>query len=230
MRRVAISQSNYIPWIGYFELINSVDTFILFENVQFTNRDWRNRNRIKSPQGAQWLTIPVVHKHRTLIRDVTISSVDWNRDHREVIRRNYSRAKAFQEIYPHIGDLYNSLSNIKFLSEVNECILRDLCSLFGVQTEIVAARWDLDLNLNPNEKILQICNDFSATKYITGPKALSYLDFGQFSNSKIEIEVFQYSKFEYQQQWSEFIPNLSIIDVLLNVGLSETRRKIQGYA
>ena len=97
MKKIAISQSNYIPWKGYFDLINSVDEFILYDDMQYTKRDWRNRNKIKTPQGLQWLTIPVhtKAKYYQKISEVMISDKDWATEHWQKIKQNYFKAKFF---------------------------------------------------------------------------------------------------------------------------------------
>lgn len=110
MKKVAILQSNYIPWKGYFDLIGAVDEFILYDDMQYTRRDWRNRNQIKTPQGVQWLTVPVrvKGKYEQKIRDTEIDGSDWAVAHWKALVQNYARAPHFAEIAAWLEPLYLS--------------------------------------------------------------------------------------------------------------------------
>src|SRR5260221_12211734 len=145
MKKIAIVQSNYIPWKGYFDLINSVDEFILYDDMQFTRRDWRNRNKIKTKDGVQWVTIPVAVKGKYLqkINETQISEPDWGRRHLETLRANYLKSPYFHEYENLLRDLYLSNPSL-YLSEVNYRFLKAICDLLGINTMI---SWSSDYEL-----------------------------------------------------------------------------------
>ena len=134
MKKVAICQSNYIPWIGYFELISSVSDFVFLDNVQYTRRDWRNRNQIKTPQGKLWLTINVkVDNDSELIQEVQFVDTDWKSEHLEAIRRNYRRSKFFDSIFPEIEQMYQSFDGFS-LSQFNQHLICNISALLVIVT------------------------------------------------------------------------------------------------
>ena len=142
MRKVAIVQSNYIPWEGYFDLINSVDEFILFDDMQYTKRDWRNRNKIKTSQGLIWLTIPVQVKGKYFqaINDTEISDQTWNQVHWKSILNNYVNANYFSDYKEIFEDLYLNC-NEQFLSQINYRFLTRICDILGIKTQISWLIW-----------------------------------------------------------------------------------------
>jgi hypothetical protein len=175
-KRIAILQSNYIPWKGYFDLINLVDEFILFDNAQYTRRDWRNRNIIKSPTGPTWLSIPVEVKGKYFqeIKDTVISDRAWNRKHWKTIVHCYSKARHFSLYREMFEDLYLK-TNETHLSRINYRFLKAICRLLGVNTKIT---WSLDYELtgDKTERLVNLCKQVGATEYLSGPAAKPYLD------------------------------------------------------
>ena len=170
-KRVAILQSNYIPWKGYFDLINLVDEFILFDDMQYTRRDWRNRNQIKTRTGLQWLTIPVVVKGNFFqkIKDTRISDPGWAKRHWDSIVHNYSKATHFA-LY---RELFESLylgSQESFLSQINYAFVTAICKILGINTQI---SWSYDYTSveGKTERLVSICKQARATTYISGPAA-----------------------------------------------------------
>lgn len=159
MKKVAILQSNYIPWKGYFDMIASVDEFILYDDMQYTKRDWRNRNQIKTPQGVQWLTIPVrvKGKYHQKIRETEIEGSDWVESHWRYLVQNYSRSPYFKEIVEWLEPLYfNDIPT--HLSQVNRRFIEAICKYLSIST-VISNSWDYNLvdeikGLNmPNRKI-----------------------------------------------------------------------------
>src|SRR5450830_435886 len=137
MKKVAILQSNYIPWKGYFDMIAAVDEFILYDDMQYTRRDWRNRNQIKTPQGVQWLTVPVLvkGKYYQKIRDTQIEGADWMGAHWKALSQNYRRAKCFEEIAAWLEPLYFS-SSYTHVSQLNRRFIEAICHYMGINTAI----------------------------------------------------------------------------------------------
>src|SRR5438105_5642902 len=136
--KVAISQPTYLPWLGYFDLIDQVDSFVLLDSVQFEKQSWQQRNRIKTPTGLQWLTVPVIFNGRfgQHIRDVEIREPDFWRKHLRAIELNYRRTKYFDRYYPELSGLLSSQMSGAFLVELSGRIIQWFCEILGIQTKI----------------------------------------------------------------------------------------------
>lgn len=219
MKRIAIVQSNYIPWKGYFDLIRSVDEFILLDEVQYTRRDWRNRNRIKTPQGTKWVTIPVKVRGRyhQRIDETTIDDPGWAKNHWETLHHFYRASAAFDEIAPRIESLYASVDSAS-LSEVNRRFLEEICAILGIETRF---SWSTDYGAEgaKGERILNLCLSAGADVYVSGPSARDYLDEAPFEDAGVRVEWFDYSGYpEYPQLHPPFVHEVSIVDLLFNTG------------
>ena len=223
-KRVAIVQSNYIPWKGYFDLINLVDEFILFDNMQYTRRDWRNRNIIKSPTGPMWLTIPVEVKGKYFqeIKDTVISDPAWNRKHWKTIVHCYSKARYFALYRELFEDLYLNTSEMH-LSRVNYRFLKAICRLLGVNTKIA---WSMDYGLtgDKTERLVNLCKQVGATEYLSGPAAKPYLDQDLLAREGISLVYMDYSGYpEYRQLYPPFESQVSMVDLIFNEGPDATK-------
>lgn len=220
-KSVAISQSNYIPWKGYFDNIALVDEFILYDDVQYTRRDWRNRNQIKTAQGLLWLTIPVEVKGKYLqkIKDTKICGKDWATDHLKSIKINYSRAAHFKEVYPWIESLYMKAAEMTFLSDVNYIFLSEICHYLHIDTTLRFSSEIPYSSEDRNMRLIEICRHLNTTKYYSGQAAKSYMDVELFRQYGIQVEWYDYSGYsEYEQLYPPFVHSVSIIDLLLNQG------------
>ena len=218
-KRVAIVQSNYIPWRGYFDLMNLADEFILFDDMQYTRRDWRNRNLIKSPAGLKWLTVPVQVSGKYLqpIKDTVVSDSTWNRRHWKTIVHCYSKAEFFEHYKDWLEELYLGVKE-KRLSRINYRFLKAICDLLGIKTEI---KWSMDYDLagDKTERLAGLCEQAGAAEYLSGPAAKVYLDEAQFTRRGITVSYMDYSGYpEYHQLNPPFAPNVSILDLILNEG------------
>ncbi len=218
-KRVAIVQSNYIPWRGYFDLISQVDEFILFDDVQYTSRDWRNRNRIKTPNGSIWLTIPVEVKGKRdqKIKDTVISDPGWNRNHWKSIVYNYAKTKYFSRYKELFEELYLSC-NERLLSQVNYRFLTSICELLGIETKFV---WSSEYCLveGKTERLIDLCKQAGANEYLSGPTARGYLDEELFRSEGIALRYMDYSGYpEYRQSYPPFDSHVSIVDLIFNEG------------
>jgi hypothetical protein len=223
-KKVAIVQSNYIPWKGYFDLINSVSEFILFDDMQYTKRDWRNRNKIKTQNGLMWLTIPVrvKNRYRQKIREVVISDPRWNHRHWKSIVHNYSRAKYFP-VYRELFDGLYLGSTERFLSQINYRFLTAVCEILGISTKL---SWSMDYRLveGKTERLVDLCKQAGATEYISGPTAKGYIDEELFRSEGITLRYMDYSGYpEYTQLFPPFEHHVSIIDLIFNEGPNAPR-------
>lgn len=214
MKKVAILQSNYIPWKGYFDIINSVDTFIIYDEVQYTKNDWRNRNKIKTSQGIQWLTIPVNHKSLDQkIFETKVSLNNWNKKHWSSIKTNYGKAENFKTFKDQVENLYLGIST-PFLTEINKIFIHEINNIFGINTEILDSR-ELNLKGDKNEKLIDAIKKVGGNYYISGSSAKSYLNEELFYHENIQVEWKNYSNYlEYNQIHPPFDHFVSILDLI----------------
>ena len=224
MKRVIVTQSNYIPWKGYFDSMALVDEFILYDDVQYNRRSWRNRNLIKTPQGLLWLTIPVEAKFHHKIREVKVSESNWARKHLGSIRQNYIKSRYFRDYYPILEELYQKASAFTYLTDINYFLLQGIRDLLGITTPLKFC-WEYAYQSNDRSlRLLEICQSAGATDYYTGPAAKAYMDVELFERNGIRIHWLDYSGYpEYPQLYPPFKHEMSIIDLLLNCGAESPR-------
>lgn len=224
MKKVAIVQSNYVPWKGYFDLIAAVDEFILYDDMQYTRRDWRNRNRIKTPQGLQWITVPVEvkGKYAQTIFETRIADSDWAEKHWKSLELNYARAPHFSEVASWLKPLYLERDH-SLLSEMNRSLIAAICAYLGIETSITLSS-DYRLEDGKTERLAGLVRQAGGDAYLSGPAARDYLDAEVFAREKIELSWFDYSGYpEYPQLWGDFEHGVTILDLLFNCGSNAYR-------
>ncbi len=217
-KKIAAIQSSYIPWKGYLDIINSVDEFVLYDDVQYTKKNWRNRNRIKSQSGSQWLTIPVIYKtHDQKIQDTEVVNNAWKRKHWRSIAYNYQKAKYFQDYKDFFEDLYLGTEE-KFLSKINYRFLNGICKILGVHTKLSFSK-DFDLAEDKVERVIDLCKQTGATEFLSGPVAKPYLDEQSFAKEGIRLTWMDYLGYpEYDQLYPPFDHYVTVLDVIFNCG------------
>jgi hypothetical protein len=220
MKKIAILQSNYIPWRGYFDMIRSVDEFILYDDMQYTRRDWRNRNLVKSPQGLHWLTIPVEVKGKfdQKIKDTKISKKNWARDHWKTTQLYYSKAPHFKEYESVFEKAFQECESIDLLSQVNFKWIQLICDLLQIPTKL---SWSSDYQLKEGktERLIGLCQSAEATHYLSGPAAKDYIVNQLFDDAGIGLEYINYEGYqEYPQLYGKFEHGVTILDLLFNTG------------
>jgi hypothetical protein len=218
--RVGIIQSNYIPWKGYFDFIASVDHFVLLDEVQYTRRDWRNRNKIKTATGLRWLTIPVdvSGKYTQAIEQTRIADPGWADEHSAALRHAYARAPHFKDQWQWIDDLYQRAKSVPLLSDVNELFLRGIAERLHILTPVSRSS-SYATTTGKNERLLSICEQLGATSYLSGPAAAGYLDVALWTERGVKVEFMSYTGYpEYPQLHGAFEHGVSILDLLLNTG------------
>jgi len=224
VKKVAIVQSNYIPWKGYFDMIAAVDEFILYDDMQYTRRDWRNRNQIKTPQGGQWLTVPVLvkGKYHQKIRETEIDGTDWAAAHWKTLAQNYRRAPHFAEIASWLEPLY-LVKSFEHISQLNRSFIEAICVYLGIKTTITNS-WDYTLLDGKTERLADLCMQAGGTEYLSGPAAKDYVDEQVFVDLGINLTWFDYVGYpEYPQLWGEFVHGVTILDLLFNCGKDASR-------
>lgn len=217
MKKVAILQSNYIPWKGYFDMIAAVDEFIIYDDMQYTKNDWRNRNRIKTPKGLEWLTVPAGQDISRLIKEVELPDFRWQIKHWKTLVANYSKSPYFDDIAEWLEPLYLTRQHNN-LSSLNCQLIRSICNYLKIETKI-SHSWDYTLAEGKTERLVDLCVQAGATEYISGPAAESYLEKALFSDRNVQLKWFDYSGYlPYPQLWGEFTHEVSILDLLFNCG------------
>ena len=216
--RVAILQSSYIPWKGYFDLIHAVDRFVFYDDVQFTTRDWRTRNRIKTRNGSQWLSIPAGADRDRLIHEVVLEDDQWQRKHWACIIHNYAKAPYFKRYSEFFESLYLA-RRWRSLSEFNQHATRTIAAdMLGITTEFRDSR-EFPAQGRRQERLISLLSHMGATHYVSGPSASSYLDPGSFVAAGIELSYHDYAGYpEYPQRHPPFEHAVSVLDLLFNVG------------
>ncbi|MCW2993278.1 MAG: hypothetical protein JWQ18_773 [Conexibacter sp.] len=238
MTRVAISQSNYIPWKGYFDLLGSVDELMLYDEVQYTRRDWRNRNKIKTPAGLKWLTIPVQAKgkYHQRIDETLITGTEWAGNHLSTLRHMYASTPHFATYLPRLEALYGAPA--ERLSDVNRAFIELVVADLGLTTKIT---WSTDYDVpearaartddgDATELLAALSEAAGASTYVSGPAAKVYLQHDRFDRRDIAVEYFAYGPYpEYEQPHPPFEHGVSILDLLFCTG-PEARSHLRAAA
>lgn len=232
-KTVVILQSNYIPWKGYFDLMNMADEFVLYDDVQYTKRDWRNRNMIKTAHGLKWLTIPVEvkGKYHQLICDTVATDDKWRRDHWNSIQHAYGKAPHFRAYADAIESIYMKSAE-RNLSRINREFIEAICRILGITTRI---SWSMDFagaqeTEDKTERLAYICTKAGATHYISGPAARDYIQDEVFAKAGIKLSYMDYSGYpEYPQMHGAFEHGVSVLDLLFNVG-TEAKSYMKSFA
>ena len=217
-RCVVVLQPSYLPWLGYFDQLFKSDVFVLYDDVQYDKHGWRNRNRIKSRDGIQWLTVPVLTRGqgRPTNRDVRIDArTPWGRKHLRALETSYARAPAFGEVLGRIEPVL--VRQWDRLVDVNMALLETLCGLLGLTREIRLSS-ELGIPGERTERLVAICQALGAERYLTGDSARDYVDEARFAAHGIALEYHHYTHPVYRQLHGEFIPYLSVVDLLMNHG------------
>jgi hypothetical protein len=228
--KIGISQSNYIPWLGFFELVSKCDFFVFLESVQYTKNDWRNRNLIRINEEPHWLTIPVRTNNSLSLTlcDVEIIDHRWLEKHLVTIRHSYRDRKAKQNLTDFLDEIYSpEIREIKKLSEINIYILKKIFAMLEINTK--TSIYETRDNYSKQERVLQICKELGGSDYLTTAKGRSYLDEEKFLAFHLNVELITYQK-SY-----DFLIDVdgnseakySIIDTVAKVGIEEIRAFIK---
>ena len=216
MAIVSIHQPAYIPWLGYFHKISQSDIHVFYDDAEYSKNNLFNRNKIKTPQGEQWLTVPVRYHSKEKINQIKISTNNWQKKHWQSIKMNYSGAPYFKEYEDFFEKFYQK--KYSMLSELAIEMNKAICELLGIKTKFLLSS-ELDVEGKSNERLVNICKKIGADTYLSGKGAVdSYLDKNMFTKNNIKVEIQDFHYPTYKQLWGEFVPNLSILDILFNYG------------
>ncbi len=214
--RVTIHQPQFLPWLGYLDKIDQAELFVVLDTVQFKKNEWQNRNRIRTAQDWQWLTVPVLHRFGQRINEVRIDETgDWRARHLRALEIHYARAK-FQHVYlDELRELYGGHG--ESLAALNLATIRWLLDKFEMTTPVRLAS-DMTLREEPTERLIDICREVGATHYLAGAGATAYLDVETFEASGVTLEMQEFQHPAYEQCYEPFVPGMSALDMLFVCG------------
>jgi WbqC-like protein family len=215
---LVVIQPGYLPWLGFFDQMRRSDVFVYYDDVQFDKHGWRNRNRIKSPDGPQWLTVPVLHhrKQQPLIIETLIDTRSgWPRKHVGTLRQYYAKAPYVKQYLPELEELLNRPWT--HLADLDIAVVDLMAGWLKLAPNVVRAS-QLGVVGTQSERLINLCLHFGARRYFSGNAARDYLDVGQFERRGIEVVWQNYRHPIYPQLHEPFVPYLSAIDLLLNCG------------
>jgi hypothetical protein len=217
---IAISQPAYLPWLGYFDLIDQVDMFVLLDSVQFEKQSWQQRNRIKAPSGLQWLTVPVIFRGRfgQRIQDVEIRDPEFCRAHLRAIELNYRRAPFFARYWGDFSEILRSSCGVS-LVKLNQNLIEWFCRILGIETKIVRSS-SVQETGKRSELLVNLCRHFAANVYASPLGSAAYLlaDLGRFTEAGVEVFFQHYEHPQYNQLFPPFQSHASVLDLIFNEG------------
>ena len=220
---VTIHQPQYLPWIGYFDKMEKADVFCLLDNVQYKKNEWQNRNRIKTSQGWQWVTVPVGYRFPQKINEVPINNmVHWARKHLQALITNYNKAPFFNEYIDIFEKIY--LGNWCFLSEINIVLIEKIREFLGLQEKKIIMASDLVLSEDPTERLIDICQSVGGDTYLSGEAGSEYMNLDRFRESGVDVIFQNFTHPEYPQRFGQFKSHLSVVDLLFNCGTESMAR------
>lgn len=229
-RIVVIEQPNYVPWLGYFDLMRQCGVWVWYDDVQYTRRDWRNRNRVAAHGDPLWLTVPVKAKGRyeQLIRDVEIDYAQpWVRRHLETLRRCYARAPFFDRIHPLVAAALEA--GHRYLADLTISLNESIAALLGFAPRFLRSSAIPRLGAGRQERLLEICRAAGAAAYLSGPAARAYIEPERFARAQIELRYIVYDYPPYPRGGRPFVPNLSIVDTLSWIGPEATAALLEAH-
>lgn len=225
---ISVHQPQYIPWLGYFEKIAKSDKFVFLDNVQYKEREFQNRNKIRTKDGSSWLTVPVISKGegRQNIKDVKIDNeVAWQRKHLAGLRTSYARAAFFKDYYPYFEEMLGKEQ--AYLKDLNIEIIKFILKELSINTPI-SFESDLNIATMSTQRIIDICKKHKADTYLSGAGGRGYLEEGLFTQENIRLVYQQFVHPQYKQCYEPFVPFMSIIDLLFNHGSEASKILLQG--
>ena len=212
---VSVHQPQYLPWLGYFDKIDRADVFVLLDNVQFKKNEWQNRNKIKTAQGWQWLTVPVMYKYPQLISEVTINNgVNWQHKQKQAILSNYKKAHCYEFLEPFFEDLFSS--TWEFISQLNIEMVKKLIAMLGIETPLYVASELGGFPQDPDERLIAITKYFNADTYLAGAGGREYMDIEKYDKIGLKVIFQDFTHPVYDQLFGEFEPFMSVIDLIFN--------------
>lgn len=223
---VSIHQPQYLPWLGYFDKIDKADVFVLLDDVQFKKNEWQNRNKIKTAQGWQWLTVPVTYQYPQRINEVGINNRDrWQHRHRQALLSNYRKAPFWNSLEGFVEEIFTP--EWQGIAELNIRVVRRLAEILGIETPIHVSSEIGTFPEDPDERLIAITQYFGSDTYLAGSGGRDYMDLEKYKKNGIHVFFQDFQHPRYQQLYGEFEPFMSVIDLIFNQG-SESLHILRG--
>lgn len=213
---IFVHQPEYIPWLGFFDKLARCDTFVIYDDAQFQHGGFHNRNRIRTMRGWEWLTIPIVHGHPQTIRDVKVAGAEWKNKQLTIITNNYEKTPYFKEYFPIVKEAISF--NHELLIGLNMHLIRNIAEILGIKVNMVRSSEFPYCGKEKNEKLVSMCKFMGADTYLSGSGGKAYVDESLFNEANIQVHWHNYEHPTYRQRFDGFQPNMSIIDLLFNMG------------
>jgi hypothetical protein len=214
---VSVHQPQFLPWLGYFDKISRADVFVLLDNVQFKKNEWQNRNRIKTANGLQWLTVPVMYRYPQSIREVKINNADkWQHRIRQAVASNYKKARYWLLL----EELFEEICSLKWehISAINIHTVKRLAAILGIDTPVYVASELGELSDDPDERLIAVTKYFGGDTYLAGSGGLEYMDIEKYVQNGIKVFFQNYKHPVYNQLFCGFEPFASVVDLIFNHG------------
>ncbi len=214
---VSVHQPQYLPWLGYFDKIDRADVFVLLDNVQFKKNEWQNRNRIKTPQGPQWLTVPVLYKFPQLICEVGINYGErWQHKQQQALLSNYRKAPHWSLLESFFAEIFSR--TWPTIAALNIHVVRELASILGIATPLYIASELPPFPDDPDERLIAITRHLGGDTYLAGSGGHDYMDLAKYAQAGVEVVFQEYRHPVYPQLWGDFTPFMSVVDLIYNRG------------
>ncbi|HAG51110.1 MAG: hypothetical protein A2X87_04490 [Deltaproteobacteria bacterium GWC2_42_51] len=217
--RIGILQPGYLPWLGFFEQMYKSDVFVIYDDVQYDKQGWRNRNRIKTANGVQWLTVPVLVKFEDnhLVNEIKIDNkLNWRKKHLFSIKQNYSKAQYFKKYIDIFEEAYSK--EWEYLVDIDIYFILKLAECLGMGDKKIIKSSTLSVTGDRIERLVNICKLYNADIFYEGAAGKNYIDDSHFAKNGIKVEYQDYKHPVYNQLHGDFVPYLSVIDILFNNG------------
>ncbi len=213
---VFVHQPEYIPWIGFFDKLARCDVFVIYDDAQFVHGSYHNRNRLRTSKGWRWITVPIVHNHPQMIKAVRIAGSKWREDHTQILIQQYEKTPHFNTYFPIIEEALNF--NHELLIGLNLHLLKKIAEALGIKAKMIRSSEFPYCGYDKNEKLISMCKFLGADTYLSGSGGRVYVDDRAFAEANIKLQWHSYTHPTYQQQFESFEPNMSVVDLLFNVG------------
>lgn len=213
---VFVHQPEYMPWLGFFDKLARCDTFVIYDDAQYQHGGFHNRNKIRTSKGWEWITVPIVHGHPQIIKNVRIAGSDWKKKHLNAIKHNYEKSPYFQDFFPLIEEAINFEHEL--LIDLNLHLIKSFAEALGINVTMVRSSQMPYGGKEKNEKLVSMCKFLGADTYMSGSGGATYLDEEMFSAANIQVKWHSYNHPMYTQKHQIFESNMSIIDLLFNTG------------
>jgi len=213
---VYVHQPEYIPWLGFFDKLLRCDLYVIYDDAQFQHGGFHNRNRVRTPESWIWLTVPINHGHPQKINAVKIASTPWTEKQLNIISNLYRKTPYFKDYYPTLKDALTQ--HHQSLANLNIHLIKTIANMLGAKIEVTRSSKLPHFDKDKNSKLIEFCKFTGADTYLCGSGGRSYVDAARFQNEGVKLLWHSYHHPVYRQVYDGFQPNMSIIDLLFNMG------------